>query len=112
MEIAIIIAAIILAATILTAMRQHHRSKERRALIEKGLDPSLVNIYSPGAGKKMFLLGGIILLGAALGIITGILLASIFKTPGETKEFILLSVLILGGISLFVCHSLSGDKNS
>jgi|GEM_PF-3131364 len=112
MEIAIITTAIILAATMLAALRQQHRSKERRALIEKGLDPSLVNIYSSGTGKKIFLLGGIILLGAALGIITGILLAGIFKMPGETKEFILLSVLILGGISLFACHYLLRDKTN
>lgn len=63
MEIAIIIAAIILCATILTVTRQQLRSKERRSLIEKGLDPSLINIYTSSAGKNIFLFGGIILLG-------------------------------------------------
>ncbi|MFT3677401.1 MAG: hypothetical protein QM781_16000 [Chitinophagaceae bacterium] len=112
MEIAIIIAAIILSATILAAIRQQVRSKERRALIEKGLDPSLVNIYPSGTGRNIFLFGGIILLAVAIGIITGMLLASIFKMPGETKEFILLSVLISAGISLFICHSLLRNRNS
>ncbi len=112
MEIAIIIAAIILCATILTVTRQQLRSKERRSLIEKGLDPSLINIYTSSAGKNIFLFGGIILLGVAIGIITGILLATVFKMPGETKEFMWLSVLISTGIALFICHTLSREKNN
>ncbi|RPD40159.1 hypothetical protein EG028_16025 [Chitinophaga barathri] len=81
-------------------------------MIEKGLDPSLVNIYSTKFGRKLFLYGGILFLGAALGIITGILLAAVFKMPGETKEFILLSTLIYTGLSLFVCYYLSQDKKN
>lgn len=107
MELSIIISSVIVAAAILIAARQYYKSKERRALIEKGLDPSLVNIYSSRSGRKLFLYAGIILLGTAIGIITGILLASLLKTPGETKELILLSSLVITGLSLFVCYHLS-----
>lgn len=73
------------------------------------MDPSLANIYSTKLGRKLFLYGGIIFLGFTLGIITGIILATIFKTPGETKEFILLSTLIYTGLSFFLCYYLSQD---
>lgn len=112
MELSIIISSIIISIAVLLSFRQYYRSKERRAMIEKGLDPSLVNIYSKGIGRKIFLFAGILSFGVALGIITGIILATIFKTPGETKELILLSVLIFTGLSFFVCYYLGKDKVS
>ena len=112
MELSIIISSLIVSVAVTVILRSYYKSKERRALIEKGLDPSLVNIYSGKNSRKIFLISGILLLGVALGIITGILLASLFKTPTETKEFILLSVLIITGISLFVCHHISSNKTN
>lgn len=110
MELSIIISSLIISVTALTALRQYFKFKERRAIIENGLDPSLVNIYSNKAGRKIFLFVGIFSLGIALGIITGIVLATILKAPGAAKEFIFLSLLIFAGVSGFVCYYLSKDK--
>lgn len=110
MELSIVISSLIVSVTAMAALRQYLKSKERRLLIEKALDPSLVNIYSNKAGRKIFLFIGIFSLGIALGIITGIILATILKAPGETKEFIFLSLLIFAGASGFVCYYLSKDK--
>lgn len=112
METSIIISALIVATAILIAARQYFKSKERRAMIEKGLDPSLVNIYASNTGRKLFLFAGIFFLAVALGIVTGIILATLFKTPGETKEFIYLSVLIYAGLSFFACFYLSREKTN
>ena len=81
-------------------------------MIEKGLDPSLLNIYSSQSGRKLFLYAGILLLSVAIGIITGIILASVLKIPGETKECILLSTIISIGLSFFVCYYLSRNEKS
>ncbi len=94
----------------LAALGQYLKSKERASLIEKGLDPSLVNIYSNKAGRKIFLFIEMFALGIALGIVTGIMLATLLTTPGETKELIFLSLLIFTGASGFVCHYLAKDK--
>lgn len=110
MELSIIIASLIFSTALLIGLRQYYKSRERRTMIEKGLDPSLVNIYSPRSGRRVFLFGGIFSLGLALGILTGIILATLFKMPGETKEFIYLSILIFTGLSFFVCYHLSKDK--
>ena len=111
MQFAIIASAIIVSLAILFGLRQYLRSKERRAMIEKGLDPSLTEIYSKKDSSRFFLFAGVLLLGIAIGIITGIGLASLFKMHGETKEFIVLSVIIFTGISSFVCYYLSRDNN-
>lgn len=110
MDTTIFISALTLSFAILFALRQYNRSKERRAMIEKGLDPSLIDIYSSKLGARTFLFAGIILLGVAIGIIAGITLAAVFKTPGETKEFILLSTIVCTGLSCFACYYLSRDK--
>lgn len=112
MALSIIISSLIVSVAVIVILRSYYRSKERRALIEKGLDPSLVNIYPGRNSRKIFLFSGILLMGVALGIITGILLASLFKRPTETKEFILISVLIITGISLFVCYHLNENKTN
>ena len=109
MDTTIILAVIILSLAMLSGLRRYYKSRERRSMIEKGLDPSLVNIYDDKSNKKVFLFAGIFLLGLAIGIITGIVLAGLLKLPGETKELILLSVIISMGISSFICYRLSGD---
>lgn len=112
MEYSIIISSLIASAAIVLIFRNYYRSKERRALIEKGLDPSLVNIYSGRNSRNVFLYSGIILLGIALGILTGIILAVVFTSRQEAEDFILLSVLIVTGISLLVCYYIHGNKTS
>lgn len=110
MELSIIISTLIVSVAIIVIFRSYYRSKERRALIEKGLDPSLVNIYSDRNSRNIFLYAGILLLGVALGILTGITLAVIFASRQSAEDFILLSTLIITGISLLVCYHISGNK--
>jgi putative effector of murein hydrolase len=112
MEYSIIISTLIVSVAVILIFQSYYRSKERRALIEKGLDPSLVNIYSNTNFRKLFLFAGIITLGVALGILTGIALAIIFTSRQDAEDFILLSVLIITGISLLVCYYLSGNKSN
>lgn len=110
MGYSIIISALIVSTAVVLIFRSYYRSKERRTLIEKGLDPSLVNIYSDRNSRNIFLYAGIILLGVALGILTGITLAVIFTSRQDAEDFILLSTLIITGISLLVCYHISGNK--
>src|SRR5688572_16633119 len=112
MEYSIIISTLIVSVAVAVIFRSYYRSKERRALIEKGLDPSLINIYSDGNIRKIFLYSGILLLGVALGILTGITLAVIFTSRQNAEDFILLSTLIITGISLLVCYTISGKKTN
>ena len=109
MATSIIISALIVSVTALVALRLIQKSNERKAMIEKGLDPSLVNIYSK-TSSRIFLYAGIFLFGGVLGILTGILLAGILKMPGETKELVILSIIIFTAISCFVCYQLSRNK--
>ena len=104
--------SLIVSIAVIVIFRSYYSSKERRAMIEKGLDPSLVNIYSDTNSRKIFLYSGIILLGVALGIITGITLAILFTSRQDAEDFILLSVLIITGISLLVCYYISGNKTN
>lgn len=112
MEYSIIVSTLIVSVAVVVIFRSYYRSKERRALIEKGLDPSLVNIYSDRNSRKIFLYAGILLLGVALGTLTGIILAVIFTSRQSAEDFILLSVLIITGISLLVCYHISGNKTN
>ncbi len=107
MELSIIIGILIISVTVITVFNQYNKSQERRSMLEKGLDPSLVNIYPKRNRNLLFLYTGIILLGFALGIITGILMAGLLRTPGETKELIGLSVIIFTGFSCFTCYYIS-----
>jgi len=112
METAIIISTLIASVALIICTRFYYRSKERNALIEKGMDPSLVNIYSRSSAQgNFFLFAGILLLGVAMGISTGIILAKLLKTPGETKELIILSLIIWTGISCILCYFLSREKS-
>jgi hypothetical protein len=97
----------IVLTALLAAFYLHIRAKERRMMLEYGLDPSLINIYSKNNGGMVFLFIGIILLGIAMGVSTGILLARRLNIPGETKELIILSLIIFTGISCVLCYYLS-----
>lgn len=112
MEYSIITSVLIVSVAAIVIFRNYYKSKERRALIEKGLDPSLVNIYSDRNSRKIFLYSGILLMGVALGFITGITLALIFTSRQDAEDFILLSVLIVTGISLLVCYYISQNKTN
>lgn len=56
---------------------------------------------------NVFLHIGILLLGIALGIITGVLLARSLELEGETNEMIVLSLIVWVGIACIGCFFLS-----
>lgn len=105
-----IIAIIVAAVTLLIGLDLFLRSRERQKMIDKGLDPSLMNIYETKRGN-IFLYIGIMLLGVALGATSGILLALALDARGETEEFMLLGLLVWIGISCFVCYYVSRSKD-
>lgn len=55
----------------------------------------------------VFLYTGILLLGIALGFITGVLLAKSLALGGETNEMIVLSLIVWVGIACIACFFLS-----
>ena len=112
MEFSLIIITLIIAIALLLALRQYFYFKERKAMIGKGLDPAMVEIATQKKTGKAFLYTGIMLLGIALGILSGILIAGWLNIPTETKECILLSVIVFTGLSSFMCYLLSRNKHA
>lgn len=112
MESSLITITLIIAITLLLCLWQYFQFKERKAMIEKGLDPALVDVATQKKTGKSFLYAGIMLLGIALGILSGILIAGWLNIPGETKECILLSVIVFTGLSSFICYLLSRNKHA
>lgn len=112
MQESLIISTLIVSVAALVMWRQYLQAKERRAMIERGLDPALVDIASRKKSGRIFLYSGIMLLGIALGTIAGIIFAGILDIPGETKECIVLSLIIFSGLSCFTCYYLSRDKHA
>jgi hypothetical protein len=112
MENSIVLGSMIASVAVLASVYLLTRYKERKAMIEKGLDPSLVNIYSKNNYHSLFLYAGILLLGIAMGILTGISLAKFLQTPGETKELIIISLIVWLGISCIICYYLSRNRGN
>jgi hypothetical protein len=106
MELMIIVIAIVL----LIAFSLYLRSRERHKMIDKGMDPSLLNIYET-RGTHIFLYVGIMLMGTALGAASGILLAWVLDERSITEEFMLLGLIVWIGISCFVCYYVSRSKD-
>jgi hypothetical protein len=100
---------ITLAVALLIGLSLYLRSKERHKMMDKGLDPSLLNIYE-SKGNNIFLYVGIMLLGTALGATSGILLAWALDERSITEEFMLLGLVVWIGISCFVCYYVSRAK--
>lgn len=101
---------IVIAVAVLIGLNLYLRSKERHKMLDKGLDPSLLEIYETRR-SNLFLYAGIILLGVALGAISGLLIAKILDARGVTEEFMLLGLITWGGISCFVCYYVSRAKD-
>src|SRR3990170_1485266 len=111
MEILLIMIGMLAFATLLSGYNLYLRSKERHKMIDKGLDPSLANIYQKERSySNVFLYVGILLFGIALGICSGVILGRALKLPGETKELIVLSLIVWTGISCIICYYLSRYK--
>jgi hypothetical protein len=113
MSIIIVFGLAIILTALLIAFYLHTRSRERKIMLEYGLDPSLINLYSKkSSGGVAFLFIGIILLGVATGISTGVFLAQAMKMPGETKELVILCLIISIAVSCILCFYLSRHRNS
>jgi len=109
----IITCLLIVSVTLLIGYNMYLNWIERRNIVKMGLDPSLLNIFQKKRNySKAFLYTGILLFGITLGISSGIILAKVFKQPGETKEFIILGLIVWTGISCIVCYFLSRDKGN
>jgi hypothetical protein len=81
------------------------RNKERMLMIEKGADPS--NFAS--RNSRISIKVGLLLIGIALGIIFGQLLAHLFAMDMEPATFSM--VFLFGGIGLVVEHFLSRKES-
>lgn len=97
---------VIVSVVVLIGLNMFLRSRERNKIIDKGLDPSILNIYE-GKPNNIFLYVGIILLGIALGAGSGILLAWGLDLRGDTEELMMLGCIVWIGISCFVCYYVS-----
>jgi hypothetical protein len=73
------------------------RTKERLALIEKGVD---AGIFKVGGSKYALLKWGIFLIALAVGVISGYALANVID---EVAAFFTM-ILLFGGIGLFVAY--------
>jgi hypothetical protein len=73
------------------------RTKERLALIEKGVD---ANIFKTEPSKYALLKWGIFLIALAIGVITGYALSNVIN---EVAAFFTM-ILLFGGLGLIVAH--------
>jgi hypothetical protein len=84
-----------------------HRHKERRALIEKGMDISLLQ-----GEKKCSTLEslkyGILLIGLAAGILIGNILDAYTRLSEEVSYFSM--IFLFGGLALLVYYSIAKKK--
>jgi predicted MFS family arabinose efflux permease len=74
--------------------------KERKLLLEKGADPSI--FQQPKTQKVASLRYGLLLIGIALGIFLGSLMAQSSDMPEEAAYFSM--VFLFGGIALVVSY--------
>ena len=76
--------------------------RERKLLVEKGADPSVFQL--PKVQKAYSLRYGLLLIGVALGIFLGGLLANYPTLRDETAYFSM--IFLFGGIALVISHFL------
>ena len=92
-------------ALILGLVHLRNRNKERMAIIEKGADPSiLATPCKPSA--NLTLRGGIFLIGLAIGIITGGLIAEYTYLFANDELAYFASIFFFGGASLLLASYL------
>lgn len=81
------------------------RNKERMALIEKGADASIFFNKRQGSGRARTVLGlGMFLLGIAIGIFLGAVLASTTVLPEGVSYSSM--IILFGGLSLVIFYFL------
>lgn len=83
------------------------RFKERMSLMERGLSPK--DFSNRNAVQSATLRFGLLLIGAAIGIMTGNFVATHFDVPPE-GAFIAM-IFLFGGIGLIVSYLIENRKN-
>ena len=79
-----------------------NRSRERMALIEKGMDPTLADKKNSAASWNDPLVWGLLLTGIGSGLVCGYIIS--FNTGWE-KEIVMHSLaFFMGGIGLVICY--------
>lgn len=86
-----------------------NRNKERLAMMEKGLDPSVLKDEFKTNGN-FALKTGIFLIGIAMGIIAGGIAADLYIFPHDTSYFAF--IFLFGGISLVVSAFIDRKKSN
>ncbi|MCF6356160.1 MAG: hypothetical protein L3J54_00015 [Draconibacterium sp.] len=85
------------------------RSRERLALVEKGMDANIFKM-DPARRKMDLVKWGIFMIALAIGVVTGFLLSNVIN---EVVAFFTM-ILLFGGLGLivayFVTNSLSKNK--
>lgn len=85
------------------------RSRERLALVEKGMDASIFKM-DPARRKLDLVKWGIFLIALSIGVVTGFLLSNVIN---EVVAFFTM-ILLFGGLGLiiayFITNSLSKNK--
>jgi hypothetical protein len=95
------------------------RHRQRMALIEKGMDASL--LVTPKAPRKdlnLALMFGMLMVGLGVGILLGYILNHAMPEqptehdpyPDENPAFYFLSILICGGVALIAHHFIVRNK--
>ena len=83
------------------------RNKERMAMIEKGADPSIFHKKEkPTSSMKL----GMLLVGVAIGIITGEIIANLGLMHVPASHFAMIG--LFGGLALIIHHLIEGKKDN
>ncbi len=81
------------------------RKKERMAMMERGVDPAI--FHDPPKKNAIALKYGILLVGVALGILMGKILATTAAFMYEEEVAYFAMIFLFGGLGLLIYHFLS-----
>ncbi|MCB0806811.1 MAG: hypothetical protein KDC05_13525 [Bacteroidales bacterium] len=102
LELTPVLILAIIFGSIVTMVYLGVRKKERMAMLEKGIDPSA---FSPSMRKgAQSLKYGILLIGVALGILLGKLLAATEAFRFEEEAAYFSMIFLFGGLGLVIYH--------
>jgi len=104
-ELTPILVLLIIFGTLLTIVYLGIRRKERMAMMERGVDPSI--FHTPSKKNTMSLKYGILLVGVALGILMGKFLATTAAFMYEEEVAYFSMIFLFGGLGLLIYHFLS-----
>jgi len=109
-ELTPILVLLIIFGSIVTIVYFGIRKKERMAMMDRGVDPSV--FHNPPKKNTAALKYGILLVGVALGILLGKLLATLDAFMYEEEVAYFSMIFLFGGLSLLIYHFLSKKMNA